>query len=187
MYWVKKLSRYAIFVSFFSVWPFSVLHGHSVFSSPQQLPMISEVKGFLSQILSITILSYLSSWVRASISLLILSAKQGNLTGTIFITSLVWRGPWLGIEPGTSRTPCQHSTTRLSRRRYLIYMTTLLLFAFSHFHIFRFLHITSPGHTIYICLLLMTSCICLLVSCTKYHNELNRFTLCESIGYWVEC
>ena len=39
-------------------------------------------------------------------------------TGTIFITSLVWRGPWLGIEPGTSRTRCQHSTTRLSRRRY---------------------------------------------------------------------
>ena len=32
-------------------------------------------------------------------------------------TSLVWRGPWLGIEPGTSRTRCQHSTTRLSRRR----------------------------------------------------------------------
>ena len=31
-------------------------------------------------------------------------------TGTIFITSLVWRGPWLGIEPRTS-------TTRLSRRR----------------------------------------------------------------------
>ena len=45
-----------------------------------------------------------------------LSAKQGNLTGTIFITSLVWRGPWLGIEPGTSRTRCQHSTTRLSKR-----------------------------------------------------------------------
>ena len=38
-------------------------------------------------------------------------------TGTIFITSLVWRGPWLGIEPGTSRTRCQHYTTRLSRRR----------------------------------------------------------------------
>ena len=27
------------------------------------------------------------------------------------ITSLVWRGPWLGIEPGTSRTRSQHSTT----------------------------------------------------------------------------
>ena len=39
-----------------------------------------------------------------------------ELTGTIFITSLVWRGPWLGIEPGTSRTRCEHSTTRLSRR-----------------------------------------------------------------------
>ena len=115
----------SLFVSFFSVWLFSVLHGHSVFSSPQQLPMISEVKGFLSQILSITILSYLSSWVRASISLLILSAKQGNLTGTIFITSLVWRGPWLGIEPRTSRTGSQHSTTRLSRR--LWYAIQLLL------------------------------------------------------------
>ena len=30
---------------------------------------------------------------------------------------MVWRGPWLGIEPGTSRTRSQHSTTRLSRRR----------------------------------------------------------------------
>ena len=29
-----------------------------------------------------------------------------------------WRGPWLGIEPGTSRTWSQHYTTRLSRRRY---------------------------------------------------------------------
>ena len=38
-------------------------------------------------------------------------------TGTIFITSLVWRGPWLGIEPGTSRTRSQHYITRLSRRR----------------------------------------------------------------------
>jgi len=26
-------------------------------------------------------------------------------TGTIFITSLVWRGPWLGIEPETSYEP----------------------------------------------------------------------------------
>ena len=39
-------------------------------------------------------------------------------TGTIFITSLVWRGPWLGVEPGTSRTRSQHYTTRLSRRWY---------------------------------------------------------------------
>ena len=47
---------------------------------------------------------------------LMLVLNKGT-TGTILITSLVWRGPWLGIEPGTSRTWCQHSTTRLSRRR----------------------------------------------------------------------
>ena len=53
---------------------------------------------------------------------LMLSAKQGT-TGTIFITFLVWRGPWFGIEPGTSRTRSQYSTTRLSRRRYQCYET----------------------------------------------------------------
>ena len=37
-------------------------------------------------------------------------------TGTIFIMSLVWRGPWQGIEPRTYRTRCQHSTIRLSRK-----------------------------------------------------------------------
>ena len=45
------------------------------------------------------------------------SVLNKRTTGSIFITSLVWRGPWLGIEPGTSSTRCQHSTTRLSRRR----------------------------------------------------------------------
>ena len=80
---------------FFSVWHFSVLHGHSVFSSPPHRPMTTDFEGFLSQIL--------------------------------FITSLVWRGPWLGIEPGTSRTRCQHSTTRLSRRRYFWRVISQLL------------------------------------------------------------
>ena len=28
------------------------------------------------------------------------SVLNKGTTGTIFITSLVWRGPWLGIEPG---------------------------------------------------------------------------------------
>ena len=45
------------------------------------------------------------------------SVLNKGATGTIFIMSLVWRGPWLGIEPGTSRIRSQHSTTRLSRRR----------------------------------------------------------------------
>ena len=44
--------------------------------------------------------------------------QNKGTTGTIFIKSLVWRSPWLGIEPGTFRTRCQHSTTRLSRRRF---------------------------------------------------------------------
>ena len=57
------------------------------------------------------LLSYLNSWE--------CSVLNKGTTGAIFITYLVWRGLWLGIEPGTSRTRSQHSTTRLSRRRYL--------------------------------------------------------------------
>ena len=39
------------------------------------------------------------------------SVLNKGTTGTICIKALVWRGPWLGIEPGTSRTRRQHSTT----------------------------------------------------------------------------
>ena len=62
--------------------------------------------------------SYLNSWERASIFPFKCSVPNKGTTGTILKTSLVWRGPWLGIEPGTSCTQCQHSTTRLSRRWY---------------------------------------------------------------------
>ena len=48
---------------------------------------------------------------------LMLSVKQGNYWYH-FILSLVWRGHWLGIEPGTSRTRSHYSTTRLSRSRW---------------------------------------------------------------------
>ena len=75
-------------------------------------------KDFLSQILSITFFSVLNSWERASIFPFECSVLNQGTTGTIFITSLVWRGPWLGIEAGTSRTGCQYSTTRLSSRRW---------------------------------------------------------------------
>ena len=51
---------------------------------------------------------YLFLKERASVFLLMFSAKQGKYC---FIMSLVW----LGIEPGTSRTWSQHSTTRLLR------------------------------------------------------------------------
>ena len=47
-----------------------------VFSSSRQRPMTSDFKGFLYQILSITLFSYLNYWERASISLF--NAKQGN-------------------------------------------------------------------------------------------------------------
>ena len=63
--------------------------------------------------------SYLNSWERASIFHFECWVLNKGTTGTIFITSLVWRGPWLGIESGTSRTRSQYSTTRLSRRRYV--------------------------------------------------------------------
>ena len=47
---------------------------------------------------------------------LMLNAKQGTAS-TIFVMSLIWCGPWLRIEPETSRTRSQHSTSRLSRRQ----------------------------------------------------------------------
>ena len=47
----------------------SFLRGHSVFSSPPQWPMTSNFEGFLYQILSITLFSYLNSSERASNSL----------------------------------------------------------------------------------------------------------------------
>ena len=51
---------------------------------------------------------YLNSWEKDSIFLFECSVLNKGTTCTIFITSLVWRGPWLGIEPGTSRTRSQH-------------------------------------------------------------------------------
>ena len=76
-------------------------------------------RDFLSQIVSTTFI-FLSYFLRKSqyFPFLMFSAKQGNYWYH-FITYLVWRGPWLGIEPGTSRTRCQHYTTKLSRRPFL--------------------------------------------------------------------
>ena len=67
---------------------------------------------FLSQIVSITFI-FLSS-ERANIFPFECSVLNKVTTATIFIMSLVWRGPWLGIEPGTSRT---RSTIPLGYRR----------------------------------------------------------------------
>ena len=75
-------------------------------------------KDFLSRFDPLHLFSYLISWERASIFRVECSVLNKGTTRTISITSLVWRGPWLGIEPGTSRTRSQHYTTRLSRRRF---------------------------------------------------------------------
>jgi len=87
-----------------------------VFSSPPQRPMTSDFEGFSIPDF-IHLFSYLNSWERASIFLFECPVLNKGTTGTIFITSLVWRGPWLGIQPGTSRSRSQHYINRLSRRR----------------------------------------------------------------------
>ena len=113
------LFTYVYFFILFSVRLLSVLRGHSVFSSPSQRPMTSDFEGFLYQILSITLFSYLNSWERVSIFPFQCWMLNKGTTDTICLTSLLSRGPWLGIEHGTSRTRSQHSTTRLSMRRSL--------------------------------------------------------------------
>ena len=84
---------------------------HSFFSSPPQRTMRSY---------PLHVFSYLNSWERASVFAFECSVLNKGTTGTIFITSSVWCGPWLGIEPGTSRTRSQHYATRLSRRRLFL-------------------------------------------------------------------
>ena len=71
-----------------------------------------------------TLFSYLNSWFLRKSQYFHFQCSVLNkwTTGTISITSLVWRGPGLGIEPGTSHTRSQHSTIRLSRKRsYLVW------------------------------------------------------------------
>ena len=74
----KCCGRIFFFFLFLSVQLLSVMRDHSVFSSPPQRPMTSDFEGLIYQILSITSFSYLNSSERASISLSMLSAKQGN-------------------------------------------------------------------------------------------------------------
>ena len=90
----KKTEKHNLWIGifiFFSVRLLTVLRGHSVFFIPA------------------TTANYLRLW-RISIPDLIHYITflfYFLTTGTIFITSLVLRGPWQGIEPGTSRTRSQ--------------------------------------------------------------------------------
>ena len=117
--WLTNLIYACCHISF-SFWLLSVLHGHSVFSSPAQRPMTFDFEGFLFQMLSITFLSHLNFLRKSQYFPFQCCVLNKGTTGTIFITSLSWRGPWLGIEPGPSHTRSQHYTTRLSRWQCLL-------------------------------------------------------------------
>ena len=116
-YDVKRRSHFLIFfnVQLFvgSAWSF-VFFIHATTANDLRLRRIFYPRFYPSHLFA-----YLNSWERASIFPFECSALNKGTTGTICITSLVWRGPWLGIELGTSGTRSQHSTTRLSRRRFL--------------------------------------------------------------------
>ena len=134
---------------FFRVRLLSVLRGHSVFSSPPQRPMTSHFEGFYT-------ISYPLHYSR----ILILESQyfpnllnKGNTVTTG--TSLVWHGPWLGIAAGTSCTRSQHSTTRLSRKRLLVFVQCHVLFfrwfwAVRKFYIFWKRKISENYHKFHI-------------------------------------
>ena len=116
----------------------SVLCGHAVFSSSPQRPMTSDFEGFsITDFIHYIYFPIFNSWKRASIFPFECSVLNKGTTGTILITSLVWRGPWLGIEPGTSRTRSQHYTTRLSRRRCLFLSYQRLWRVYIHQHYYN--------------------------------------------------
>ena len=68
-----------------------VLHGHSVFSSPPQPPMTSNFQRFSIP----DFIHYINLILEKEplFPVLMFSAKQGNYSGTIFITSGTWDLP----------------------------------------------------------------------------------------------
>ena len=82
---------------------------------------------FYPRFYPLDLFSYLNSWERASVFPFECTVLNKDTTGTIFITSLVWRGPWLVIEPGTSHPRSQHYTTRLSRKRFTSMYSAMLM------------------------------------------------------------
>ena len=69
-----------------------------VFSSPPQRPMTSDFEGFLYQILSITLFSYLNSWERAGISLFNLSECNVEPPYILSTQTIAVRWCWIGIK-----------------------------------------------------------------------------------------
>ena len=86
-----------LFFYFFSVRLLSVLRGHSVFVIPATTTNDLRLRRiFYPRFYPLHLFSYLNSWERASIFPFECSVLNKGTTGTICITSLVGRGPWLG-------------------------------------------------------------------------------------------
>jgi len=102
----------------FSVRLLSVLCGHSLFSSPPQRPMTSDFEEFsIPYCIHYIYFPILILEKEPVFSLSMLSAKQGYYWYRFYNVFGMTRS-FTGDKPGTSRTLCQHSITRLSRRRY---------------------------------------------------------------------
>ena len=108
LYWPNDINdMYIVHVYgwriFFSVRLLSVLHDQSVFHSHHttandlRLQRIS-IPVFIHYIIFLSLFFRKSQYFPFQCWV-----PNKGTTGTIFITSLVWHGPWLGIEPGTSR------------------------------------------------------------------------------------
>ena len=91
----------------------SVLRGHAFFSSLPQRPMTSNFEGFsIPDCIHYIYFSYLNSWERASIFPFECSVLNKGTTGTIFITSLVWRSPWTQDLSHSKPSLYHYATTR---------------------------------------------------------------------------
>ena len=106
-----------------------------VFSSPPQQPNNSNFEGFsIPDFIHDIYFPIFNSWERASIFPFECLVPNKGTTGTIFITSLVWGGPWLGIEPRPPALKSQHYTTKLLRRWWTEFITFILIWTLSETH-----------------------------------------------------
>ena len=79
----------------------SILRGHSFFSTPPQRPMTSDFERFS-----------IPDFIHYIYFPILILEKESQyfpfLTLSELLVPFLWRGPWLGIEPGTYRTRSQH-------------------------------------------------------------------------------
>ena len=115
---MKEIWKLNFLFYFLNVWLLSVLRGHSFFSSAPQRPMYSDFEGFsIPDFIHYIYFPILILDDEPVFPFLMYSAKQGHYWYH-FYNVFGMTDPCLGIEPGTSRTRSQHSTTGLSRRRW---------------------------------------------------------------------